>query len=132
MSDQTIYNLTSSKYGRWVSETRQAKGYSQAKLAEAAGVSRLTIRNVELGKTRPQKKTSAGIAQVLGRSQTLLPPLQVPLSDVLHKVALIHGFTYEEVLRLTMAKLKDRAFRTLDDWTTLLQALRAYPQIFDI
>ncbi|MFA6691465.1 MAG: helix-turn-helix transcriptional regulator [Saccharofermentanales bacterium] len=48
---------------------REAAGLTQEKLAEAAGVSPLSIRNIETGRTvDPKARTLAAIARALGVS----------------------------------------------------------------
>ena len=48
---------------------REAAGLTQEKLAEAAGVSPLSIRNIETGRTcNPTVRTLAAIARALGVS----------------------------------------------------------------
>lgn len=50
-----------------LAEFRKAKGWSQEKLAEMAGITRVTISNIERGKTTNVKaSTLVGIADALG------------------------------------------------------------------
>ena len=54
---------------------RKLKGFSQGQLAEAAGVSRVTVARLERGKYSPNMKTLARIANALG----------VPVTELIEK-----------------------------------------------
>jgi Zn-dependent peptidase ImmA (M78 family)/DNA-binding XRE family transcriptional regulator len=54
---------------------RELKGWTQAQLAQAAGISRLAYRNIETRKAQPQPRTLHALATALGvRVQELLVP----------------------------------------------------------
>ena len=52
--------------GEQVRSLRQEKGMSQRGLAEASGVSKKTVTDVEAGKVHPQPATARKIAAALG------------------------------------------------------------------
>lgn len=58
---------------------RLAKGMTQAQLAEAAGIARLTYRKIESGESIPKVSTLQKIAGALGvKLQDLLVPVEIP------------------------------------------------------
>ena len=53
----------SAEFGAWVREAREARGISQEKLADLAGIARGTVRNAEAGKPLlPMVKTAIALA----------------------------------------------------------------------
>ena len=55
-----------------VAELRQAKGMTQAQLAAASGVHRVTIARIECGAVQPKVDTLARLAAALGVSVSKL------------------------------------------------------------
>jgi transcriptional regulator with XRE-family HTH domain len=63
--DQTPLGTLSTNFGRRVKRWRNESGLSQEKLAHAAGLSELTISNLERGHGDPRLSTIRKIAQAL-------------------------------------------------------------------
>ncbi|MCX6969305.1 MAG: helix-turn-helix transcriptional regulator [Verrucomicrobia bacterium] len=63
---------TLSKFGLNVARLRAAKGFSQEKLAEKAGIDRTYVSGIERGVRNPGIKTVLQIAKALGVSITEL------------------------------------------------------------
>lgn len=61
--------------GDRVKQARIAAGLTQHQLAEAAGITDRTIRNVETGRGTPQRRILRGLAAVLG---DVVPELHTP------------------------------------------------------
>lgn len=55
----------------WLREIREAKGFSQAKLAATVGIAQPSLANIENGKTNPTISTAKKIAKVLKFDWTL-------------------------------------------------------------
>lgn len=69
MSNKKLSALTEPEradYGKRIKALRQAAGMKQSELAEAAGVSRATISNIENGATTPQADILGRILRTLG------------------------------------------------------------------
>jgi transcriptional regulator with XRE-family HTH domain len=57
-----------SDVGARIKAERLARAMTQQELADAAGISRLTLSNIERGKTQPRMPTLWKIAEVLQRA----------------------------------------------------------------
>ncbi len=53
------------EFGQWLKEVRMKKGWSQVAMADALGVSGLSVSNYELGKAAPTKKNKQRIIKML-------------------------------------------------------------------
>lgn len=58
--------------GSRISTSREARGWTQDQLAEAAGIHRVTLAKYESGKVEPGSKTLARISSALGVSMDYL------------------------------------------------------------
>ncbi len=68
MTNMPAKDRTLSKFGVSVARLRAAKGYSQEKLAEKAGIDRTYVSGIERGIRNPGIKTVVQIARALGVS----------------------------------------------------------------
>lgn len=77
--EQPMQNPASTTIGENLRRLRQARGFTQEQLAEASGVSRPTITNIEIGKSAaPSSKTLATLAQALNVDPSELSRLTAP------------------------------------------------------
>lgn len=84
--DIMIAVRTSSEVGAALRTARRARGWTQAELAEAAGLSRATVINVERGHPRGEIGVVLRILAALGWSATLTegsPPTRSLLDDII-------------------------------------------------
>jgi transcriptional regulator with XRE-family HTH domain len=58
--------VTTTDLGQQIRAARIAAGLTQEQLAERAGVTDRTVRSVEKGATRPQRRVWEGLCAVLG------------------------------------------------------------------
>lgn len=132
MPRKSTKDLALSDFGQWLKAARVQAGYTQESLANESGIPRITIARIESGETkRPQRKTREILENLVKSAPSTLNPLpDIPI--LLHSTALSNQLTYEEVLRASKTELKSPEARTEDDWLTLIQALRAFPNIFEI
>lgn len=72
MPNMPAKDRTLSKFGLNVARLRAAKGFSQEKLAEKAGIDRTYVSGIERGVRNPGIKTVLQIAKALGVSITEL------------------------------------------------------------
>ncbi len=68
MSAMPVRDRTLSSFGRNVARAREAKGFSQDKLAEKADLDRTYVSGIERGVRNPGIKTVIRIAKALGAS----------------------------------------------------------------
>lgn len=82
--------------GAVIREARQAKGQSQAEMAEQLGVSRATVTDYERGGSMPPMRVREAVAQTYGvsRHQLGLPPIESQDAR-------------QDVVRLAIAVLRD-------------------------
>ena len=69
--------------GQAVAIVRAARGWTQGHLAEASGISRETVSNIELGNRSPRRGTIYRLARALKVSAELLSDPRVSESDLL-------------------------------------------------
>ncbi len=94
-------------YARWIAgnkikEIRKEKGISQVALAEKAGVSPVTLRNYENGKTLPSQNTINKIIEALE-----LPENYIYNPDTVKTIGTILYGTSEEKLLLYFRQLNE-------------------------
>ncbi|MFG3405598.1 Scr1 family TA system antitoxin-like transcriptional regulator [Streptomyces sp. NPDC048142] len=58
-------------YGEWLKEAREAKGWTQTRLAEEAVMSRSMIANIETGQRYPSERDAQSLDRVLGTGSVL-------------------------------------------------------------
>ncbi|MET8691768.1 helix-turn-helix transcriptional regulator [Streptomyces bauhiniae] len=58
-------------YGEWVKEAREAKGWTQQELADAAAMSRSMIANIETGRRYPSERDAQNLDRVLDTGTVL-------------------------------------------------------------
>jgi transcriptional regulator with XRE-family HTH domain len=64
-----------------LAETRKRQGLTQAALAEAAGLSRMTVQRIESGDIDPRLSTLQEMARVLGLDLMAVPAAQPSVAD---------------------------------------------------
>lgn len=110
--------LDAEKVGAEIRRLRTAARWSQATLAEEAGVRRATISELERGERLPMMETLERIATALGVPVTSIVlaasgPMPEELSEAC-AMGLITDATWEELMRLRM--LPDLLGRETDPW----------------
>jgi transcriptional regulator with XRE-family HTH domain len=62
-----VLRMNTESFGEWLRRSREARGWSQAKLADISGVSQPQIWNIEAGKSvNPQERTRRKLSEALG------------------------------------------------------------------
>lgn len=62
------YSYSRKRTGEWIRAFRVVAGYSQQSFADAAGIRRATISDIEHGKVAPSIETLCKLSSVLGVS----------------------------------------------------------------
>lgn len=110
--------LDAEKVGAEIRRLRRAARWSQATLAEEAGVRRATISELERGERLPMMETLERIATALGVPVTsIVLAASGPMPEELEEacaMGLITDATWEELMRLRM--LPDLLGREADPW----------------
>ena len=69
--------------GRFLKEARKELGYSQKRVADAAGISRLRYHDIEAGRSSARTTTLISIARALGFELVFVPQRWVPAVNAL-------------------------------------------------
>lgn len=119
--------------GDRIKQRREEKGQSLSRLAEAAGISKSYLHDIENGgSVMPSAEVLFNIAEVLETSVAVLlgkrpnvspsPSTSIPAS--LLEYADEHKLSEEEVHRLACIKYRNRAPKRKEDWAFIHEAIK--------
>lgn len=108
--------------GERIRERREARGWTQVRLAQETGIPRATLANYESGRREPDLETIQRLAQALGTSMSYLvgetedpsPPPQVGVAA--HREGVEPGDPLEAEVQLIIERAVREVLKKRDEW----------------
>ncbi len=120
--------------GERIKQRREEKGQSASRLAEAAGISKSYLHEIENGASvMPSAEVlfnlaealETSVAVLLGRRATVTAQNSTPhISASLKEYAIDNNLEEEEVHRLACIKYRNRAPKRKEDWAFIHEAIK--------
>jgi len=116
-----------------VRELREAKGWTQDELAEAAQLNRVTVAKYETGKIEPKAKTLGKLAAALGVDADYLLDQSAKMSDEERELWEIRNAARQDAERRILFMLaKNGSSKDVKQVVSLIDALkRTNPDFYD-
>jgi len=111
-----MVNMDSKIVGANLRRIRKSKGFSQSKVADDAGISRVAYRNIEVGKSTPKVSTL----------QNIVSSLDVKLQDLFTPIRNLENVRFRSSKKMTSRdSILSEVARWLDDFNFLEDVLKS-------